>query len=243
MHIGGATNTIEIGGIDQPVVRDPITEYPYIPGSSLKGKVRSFVERSVRKNGSPLRANRSSSGDNKIFRHECDDFSEAYTCPLCRVFGSTGKDSQNTNHPSKILFRDGHLLNEDYLKQDNLLVLEAKMENTLDRLTSAAMPRTIERVPAGAEFGLDITYRIEELALNGSASSVPDMDVAKADMENLFQGLNLIEMDGIGGHISRGYGQVVFHIDSFARYAPDGEQQESFDGTSLSDTIASLRKS
>lgn len=44
MHIGGSTEGFEIGGLDNPVIKDPISDVPYIPGSSLKGKMRSLLE-------------------------------------------------------------------------------------------------------------------------------------------------------------------------------------------------------
>lgn len=45
LRIGGRKETVEIGDVDLSVIKDPITELPYIPGSSLKGKLRSLVEK------------------------------------------------------------------------------------------------------------------------------------------------------------------------------------------------------
>lgn len=43
-RIGGTQEKFEIGGIDNPVIKDPLTDLPYIPGSSLKGKLRHLLE-------------------------------------------------------------------------------------------------------------------------------------------------------------------------------------------------------
>ena len=44
LHIGGSKDMLGIGMMDNPVIRDPVTDEPYIPGSSLKGKMRSLLE-------------------------------------------------------------------------------------------------------------------------------------------------------------------------------------------------------
>lgn len=44
LHIGGTNASLNIGGPDNFVVRNPIDNIPYIPGSSLKGKMRALVE-------------------------------------------------------------------------------------------------------------------------------------------------------------------------------------------------------
>jgi CRISPR-associated protein Csm3 len=97
LHIGGGGETLDIGGVDKPVIRDPLSNQPYLPGSSLKGKMRSILERLHNK---PL--NRSGAG---VSRYESDDLLNGYTevstdqfiayegartCQISRVFGSTG---------------------------------------------------------------------------------------------------------------------------------------------------------
>lgn len=44
LHIGGSNDNIDIGGTDTVVIRDSVTDLPFIPGSSLKGKLRSLLE-------------------------------------------------------------------------------------------------------------------------------------------------------------------------------------------------------
>jgi CRISPR type III-A-associated RAMP protein Csm3 len=45
LHIGGAAAGLDIGGVDNPIIRHPVTREPYIPGSSLRGKIRALLER------------------------------------------------------------------------------------------------------------------------------------------------------------------------------------------------------
>ena len=202
LHVGSAAAGLQIGSIDAPVVRDPVSRYPYIPGSSLKGKLRSLVEASK-----GLQPNRE--GGRDIKRHECDDRADALDCPVCRVFGSTGKESGNKNHPARLIVSGDLLLTEDSEKKleavdTGLMYTEWKFENTLDRITSAAMPRQIERIPAGAVFGFRLIYDEREEAER------PEDDFLNEDIRNLLTALRLLEDDALGGHGSRGYGRVKF---------------------------------
>jgi CRISPR-associated protein Csm3 len=214
LHIGSSKENMEIGALDSPVVRDPITLEPYIPGSSLKGKLRALLEKA-----SPdLLPNRD--GGSGTSRHECNDWDKgnsknknyqninfdypgALNCPVCRLFGSTGPGGDaNRNFPARLRVRDLKLKNAEELKKidTGLLFTEWKFENAIDRVTSAANPRNIERVPRGAEFEVSIVYDIE------------DIDTFPVDLENLKLAIRLLHDDSLGGHGSRGYGQVKFKL-------------------------------
>lgn len=236
LHIGTGGGSIEIGGIDGPIVRNPLTDLPYIPGSSLKGKMRSLLEKekeaelenNVRRNleerlkkesndekrkkleaklkGKWLAFNRK---HEEISRHECDHYEQAKNCPICRLFGSTGAESENKNYPGRLIVRDGGLSDKSSIMKEGMIITEPKMENTIDRVTSAAVPRTIERVPAGVKFNLNLVYQINE-------------NYQKEDLRNILLCLNLIEKDGLGGNISRGSGQVKFHIKKFELESEEG---------------------
>jgi len=202
LHIGKGGGSIEIGGIDDPIVKNPLTDFPYIPGSSLKGKMRSLLEKVLEKvleKEKKPAFNRTREG---ISRHECDDYEQAKDCPVCRLFGSTGETGEKKNYPGKLIVRDGKLTNENSIMIEGMKVTEAKMENTIDRVTSAAVPRTIERVPAGVKFNFNLVYQVNE-------------SHQKEDLENILLCLKLIEKEGLGGNVSRGYGQVKFHIKRF----------------------------
>lgn len=234
IYIGGADDTLQIGGIDKSVIRNPLTDEPYIPGSSLKGKLRSITEKIVTDaTNNPLRANRSGDSNNKVWRHECDDFNDAKECPLCRIFGATAYGSEdNNNYPGALLVRDSMLSNKDALKEDGLPITETKMENAIDRLTSAALPRTFERVPAGAEFEFELIYRVETLESDvevGNANITVEVARVKEDITNLLVAMDILEKDGLGGNISRGYGRIEFEVEVFQGYNVNGEIKGGFE--------------
>jgi len=202
LHIGGSETGIEIGGVDKVVIRDPITNRPYIPGSSLKGKVRSLLEKY---RGLPLNRN---IGDTTI--HTCDRPKDYADCDVCQVFGVPGEKDFAT--PTRLVVRDVHLTKEsEHILTEqahtDLPYTEVKTEVSIDRVTSAANPRRMERVPAGAVFGrAELVYSVYE-GTNGNASIAdPKKDVER--FRTLVEGLQLLEDDYLGGLGSRGSGKV-----------------------------------
>mgnify|MGYP001009723542 FL=1 len=180
MHIGGDDSFSAIGAIDSPVVRDPLTRLPIIPGSTLKGKMRSLLARD--KGTVPA-------AGTKGFEGDCFE--------LLRLFGSSSKESDAAGtgmQMSRLQFSDCFLKNKEELPQ----IFENKFENTIDRLTSIANPRQIERVVRGAQFGMEIIYNVE------------DAEQIEEDFANIRAGLSLIENDYLGGGGSRGSGRVTF---------------------------------
>ena len=192
-RIGGSSDIIEIGGNDSPIVRNPLTKEMYIPGSSLKGKMRMMMEwitGKVKENG-------------KV--HSCPD----KDCPICRVFGREAKDSEKAmSGPTRIIVKDAYLTDESRerlieLKEETGIDTEWKYENTINRLDSTANPRNSERVPAGISFNFSISYKVLDLGDDG-----------KKDEENfkeiVLRGLKALLLEGIGGGVSRGNGQIKF---------------------------------
>ena len=182
LHIGGNSENVEIGGIDTPVIKLASKgDVPYIPGSSLKGKMRCLLEQTE---------GASNVGLNKDINN---------------LFGITKNDSIGIkdNRPSKLIVRDA-ILTEDsksyLLGCDNLDMpyTENKYENTIDRVTAKANPRNMERVPAGAEF-------YAEFIIN-----VWDNDDENELIAMFEKGIRLLENDYLGGSGSRGYGQIKF---------------------------------
>lgn len=138
MHIGGSTAFAAIGAVDSPVVKDIRTNLPIIPGSSLKGKMRSLLAKEM----------------NSTVVAPDDDCEE-----LARLFG-TAKKGYVT--PSRLLFSDMSLANEEELRKAGLQSLtEVKFENTINRATAVATPRQIERVVRGSVFNMDIIYNVD----------------------------------------------------------------------------------
>ncbi len=174
MHIGASDAFSAIGAIDSPVIRDSITKLPIIPGSSLKGKIRSLLAKKYNKNL------------NSDFNGDAPE--------ILRLFGSSVK---NESKASRLIFSDAKLLNMEEIKSYGLnSATEAKFENTINRLTSKANPRQIERVISGSKFPISIIYNVE------------NEDEAIEDFTLLADGLKLLEYDYLGGHGSRGYGRV-----------------------------------
>ncbi|MFC0322773.1 type III-A CRISPR-associated RAMP protein Csm3 [Gallibacterium melopsittaci] len=194
LHIGAGDSEMHIGGIDNSVIKNPITGLPYIPGSSLKGKIRSLLEwRSGAVQSNPLTL-KEATGDN----------AEAVK-NILRLFGISG-DVKNQEQQvseigvSRLAFWDCEFTEawKKRLNDENLLATEAKSENTIDRITSTAgHPRQMERVPAGAEFSFKVTLRQFE----DDPDQLPEL---------LLKGLRLLELDSLGGSGSRGYGKVEF---------------------------------
>lgn len=199
LHIGSSPTGLVIGGMDNPVIRDPHTRNPYIPGSSLKGKLRSLAERA--RGFDPEDANQTQQiGQVRI--HICKRPEDYATCQVCQVFGLPGEMPHSK--PTRLTVRDT-LLDPDSLKGaqlDNHLT-EVKWEVSIDRITSAALPRQIERVPAGARF------KEAELVL-----SFYDLGHTLAGefqlIRQLLLAMQLLEDDYLGGLGSRGSGKVCF---------------------------------
>ena len=192
LHIGASKDNIEIGGMDQPIIKDPITSAPYIPGSSLKGKLRSLLETSVFMKNPDTRK---SIVDGKPC--SCGKTN----CPACTIFGSHAapKDCEDDLGPSRLLVRDASLTDEyRTLFVNGLLPMEVKTENIIHRVKGVAEhPRPLERVPAGTCFTLNMAFRVYE----GDSEEL---------LNYIWKGLKMIELDALGGGGSRGSGQVVF---------------------------------
>lgn len=192
LHIGGMGSALEIGGVDNPVVRDVLTQEPYIPGSSLRGKMRSQMER---KEGS-LQNQRVG----KAWMHICKDENLNDPCRVCRLFGLPA--SQNGGTPTLLLIRDIRMTTDTVRKLEKahteIQYTEMKAEVAIDRVTSMASPRNLERVPAGSVFGP------AEMVL--SIFRKEDLE----SLKDLRDCLQLVEDDYIGGGGSRGNGKVRF---------------------------------
>lgn len=210
LRIGASEGEIRIGGVDNQVIRHPHTKQPYIPGSSLKGKVRSLLEwRSGAVRSVPL---------------GLGDLNERYPLvkPILQLFGVGGGDNLSDAQaaelgPTRLAFWDAPL-RADWIARvlgDNNLLTETKTENRIDRIKGVAEhPRQTERVPSGADF--DFTLSIKLLNIDGSGEDLRRV---------VFKGLRLLELDSLGGSGSRGYGKVKFR-----ELTLDGEDvQAAFD--------------
>ena len=200
LHIGGASDFAPIGAVDSPFIRDPYTKQPIIPGSSLKGKIRMLLARSL--------------SDTPWLNGIEDDKDEVKV-----LFGTAG-DGKNGAIASRLQFADIRLTEESLKRLRTMdfdtFIGEVKFENKIDRISARATPRQIERVPGGAEFAFSVTYNVE--VMNETAE----------DIRLLADGLKLLQMDYLGGHGSRGYGRISFRDFELAFFSLNEEYIQEF---------------
>lgn len=199
LHIGASSETIEIGGLDNPIIKDPLPESnaPYIPGSSLKGKMRSLIEI---KEGRYVKEGRGKG-------NPCDCGSP--DCPVCPVFGVSAASKHSDDlGPTRVVVRDARLSEEwEERFKNGDLPMEIKYENAINRISGQANPRPIERVPAGVTFNFNMSFKIFE----GDPGDY---------FNTVLKAMSMLEMDALGGSGSRGCGQI-----KFAEVSIDGEKQ------------------
>jgi CRISPR-associated protein Csm3 len=234
LHIGAGKGSLEIGGADNPVVKDAFG-LPYIPGSSLRGKVRSLLENAMgltspaelvylsKRRGQEVRIHQSDRPDDEI----CLLFGRS-PGRVERVEGGETSDSRSAS-PARLTIYDAPLEQESITAQmrENLddEITEVKSENAIDRITSQANPRTLERVPAGARFKVRMVLDVL-------------CEEDKALAARVIEGLRLLEDDALGGGGSRGSGRVRFGNLKLvwrnrAFYSTGGEESELASGADL----------
>src|SRR5690348_8327686 len=205
LHIGAGKGSLEIGGADNPVVKDAFG-LPYIPGSSLRGKLRSLLENSLGVTSPSELVYLSKRRGQEVRIHQSDRPDDE----ICLLFGRNpgrmervqGEALESTSaSPARLAVYDAPLDQESITAQmrENLddELTEVKSENAIDRITSQANPRTLERVPAGARFR--VRFILDVLCEEDAPLFV-----------HLVQGLRLLEDDALGGGGSRGSGRVKF---------------------------------
>lgn len=192
-RIGGSDDILQIGGTDLTCIKDPVTGKPYIPGSSIKGKMRSELEKVHE------RLNRNNPNE------PCG--CARVDCPVCRLFGPHKKVEHGLG-PTRILVRDAHLVEGGEI--------ELKSETAIARSSGAAQRgslRTLERVTPGSKFALEIGLQVFDLDESFEYEDVDGKKVRGADalQEVIVHALDLIEDTGIGSGTSKGYGAVAIH--------------------------------
>ncbi|MBV9300723.1 MAG: type III-A CRISPR-associated RAMP protein Csm3 [Acidobacteriaceae bacterium] len=203
LHIGAGKGSLEIGGADNPVVKDAFG-IPYIPGSSLRGRLRSLLEQTLglatpqelvylsKRRGQEVRIHQSDRPD--------DDVCVLFGRNSGRVEKVSGEALEGAvATPARLTVYDAPLLVDSITPQmrENLddELTEVKSENAVDRITSQANPRTLERVPSGARFHFRIVLDVL-------------CEEDKPLLARVAEGLRLLEDDALGGGGSRGSGRV-----------------------------------
>lgn len=233
LHIGAGKGSLEIGGADNPVVKDAFGR-PYVPGSSLRGRLRSLLEQSTglavpaelvylsRRKGQEVRIHQSDNPGDEI----CLLFGRS-SGRLDRMQGESIEGTSAT--PARLTVYDAPLDPDSITPQmrENLddELTEVKNENAVDRITSQGNPRTLERVPAGARFRVRLVLDV---------LCDPDKEL----LPRVLEGLRLMEDDSLGGGGSRGNGRVRFsnmrlrwRAKSF--YSSGGKETELVSGSDL----------
>ncbi|MDI6769882.1 MAG: type III-A CRISPR-associated RAMP protein Csm3 [Anaerolineales bacterium] len=234
LHIGGSGTGLEIGGVDKAVIRNSLTKQPYIPGSSLRGKMRSQTEKRLGKpQNNPI--------GQQVKIHTCkkqEEYKANGGCVVCHVFGVPAEIGYSG--PTRLVVRDVSLTKESVEALDSanteLRYAEIKTEVAIDRVTSAATPRNLERVPAGAVFGpAELVFGIYEPA-----------DYTR--LKTVIEAMQLVEDDYLGGSGSRGSGKVRFEkIKVEARGRMDYSNPKTFQSEfesvqALADSFDELKK-
>ena len=208
LHIGAAASTVNVGGLDNAVVRDPLTNQPYIPGSSLRGKMRSLSEKFQQK----AQNHQLQEG---VRIHICREKGQYKSCDVCRIYGILPSDKIPFS-PTRLVVRDAFLhpdsvtdLESTKTKTD-MPYTEVKWEATIDRVTSQAVPRQMERVPARAVFkDCEMVYSIYQEG---------DIGI----LWRVIEAMQLLQDDYLGGLGARGSGKIEFkNIRVSCRSHPD----------------------
>ncbi len=229
LRIGAQESSLVIGGVDNPVVRDPLTRQPYIPGSSLKGKMRSLLERVHGLDQEwPIQRER-------VHIHVCKSQERYQACRLCQLFGVPAPERERWLCQTRLRFGDTFLTDASAKRlveaNTDLPYTELKAEAAIDRVTSAAVPRTMERVPAGSEFGPC------EIAL-----FIYTGDDVEANLDWLVSGLELIEADALGASSARGSGRVEFRDLGVRRLKTEGGRLQRSSYGEVASGLGDLRR-
>lgn len=198
LHIGGSSDAIDIGGSDNVIIRDSVSGLPYIPGSSIKGKLRFLTELNDKDSAQSVISNDG---------HVSDDTS----CIATKLFGISADENQSElKFPTRTIVRDAYPDDDTVELWNNEALVsgaELKYENTINRINSAATPRNIERVPKDSKFDFEIIFSVYE----------GDDDNVSA----LLDAMRLLEDNYLGGSGSRGYGQIKFENIKLSKRSKD----------------------
>jgi CRISPR-associated protein Csm3 len=219
LSVGGSEQGLTVSGVEHLVARHALLDEPYVPGSSIRGRIRCALERLHGIAGE---------GEGPIAFGPADDAAH----PVVQLFGAAPR--RGAPIPSRLLVRDALLTAESRKRLARLRgvlpMTETRTEAAIDRVTSAASPRTFERVPAGAAFQFEIVLEVRALPaespLGASAEVRQLLEILRGarteetgwgrdeDLRWLLVGLQLLQDDALGGHASRGNGRVKIRLDA-----------------------------
>lgn len=223
LHIGGSSDAIDIGGSDNVIIRDSVTGNPYIPGSSLKGKLRFLTELNDKISAQSVIDNNGKPADDP-------------NCIASKLFGISADDKQTElKFPTRTIVRDSYPDEETLELWNNESLIsgaELKYENNINRINSSATPRNIERVPKGSKFDFEIVFSVYE-----------------GDDENisyLLDAMRLLEDNYLGGSGSRGFGQIKFENIKLSKrtaeyYKENNSEEVIVESDDINDVISAIK--
>jgi len=222
LYIGGSNDNIDIGGTDNAIIRDVVSDLPFIPGSSLKGKLRSLFELNDKESARSVLTNggKPSTDEN---------------CNAAKIFGVSADEGRDLKFPTRLIVRDSFPTEESIelwnKYEDIVRGSELKYENNINRVNSSATPRNIERVPKGSSFNFEMIFSVYEEDEN--------------NLMNVFEAMRLLEDNYLGGSGSRGFGKVKFTDISIIKrdqnyYKENSEEEILVENADLNTTISSL---
>lgn len=223
LHIGGSSDAIDIGGSDNVIIRDSVTGNPYIPGSSLKGKLRFLTELNDKASAESVIKNKGGVADDK-------------SCIAAKLFGVSAEEGQTElKFPTRTIVRDAYPDEDTIELWDNEALIsgaELKYENNINRINSAANPRNIERVPKGSKFDFEIIF------------SVYDGD--DENISYLLDAMRLLEDNYLGGSGSRGFGQIKFENIKLSKrtadyYKETSDEEVIIESNEITEVISQFR--
>ncbi|PWB88373.1 type III-A CRISPR-associated RAMP protein Csm3 [Methanobrevibacter thaueri] len=223
LHIGGSSDAIDIGGSDNVVIRDSVTGNPFIPGSSLKGKLRFLTELNDKDSAQSVIDNDGKPADDP-------------NCIASKLFGVSADESQNElKFPTRTIVRDSYPDEETLELWNNESLIsgaELKYENTINRINSSANPRNIERIPKGSKFDFEIIFSVYE-----------DDD---ENISYLLDAMRLLEDNYLGGSGSRGFGQIKFENIKLSKrtsdyYKENNDEEVIVESDDITEVINALK--
>ncbi len=252
LRVGAAASGLDIGGVDQPVLREPITNEPYVPGSTLKGKMRSLLTKA---HGLPLQE--LVQRPVQVRLHWCTDEAAYRRCLVCPTFGQFPSGPRGARFdfvtPTRLIARDARLGPELQVVEDgvpsrkrwkevetDLPYSEVKVEVVLDVVTAASNPRQMERVPPGAIFDTELLFSVYRADANDI-----DPELEQKRLREVIAAMRLLEDDYLGSSGTRGYGKVKFqrikvawrHLEYY-RDPLGNPEQKLWEGEELSDLLS-----
>ena len=224
LHIGGSSDAIDIGGSDNVIIRDSVSGLPYIPGSSVKGKLRFLTELNDKDSAQSVIKNKGKVSDDT-------------GCIATKLFGISADESQTElKFPTRTIVRDSYPDEETIELWENEALIsgaELKYENTINRINSAANPRNIERIPKDSKFNFEIIFSVYEGDDNNISS--------------LLDAMRLLEDNYLGGSGSRGYGQIKFENIRLSKrtkdyYTENNEENIIIESDDISEVISKVKQ-